>query len=98
LKKEKTIKTPRSTIKTSKIILDRAGLYEIEGKKYAVNLISEAESDVASDTEIETHASKGYIAKEVEREKDVSLELYLVIAAFIFIIIELLYVKFQGDV
>ncbi|MBI4150166.1 VWA domain-containing protein [Candidatus Woesearchaeota archaeon] len=95
---EREIKTPTGTIKTPKIVLDKAGIYEIEGRQYAVNLLSEAESNVAQETEIQARESEGYVAKRVEREKDVSLELYLVIGAFFIIFGELLYTKFQGDV
>lgn len=94
---EKTIRTPTGTVKTSKLILDNAGVYEIDGKKYTANLLSEAESNIAQETSIESSESDRYIAKRVEREKDVSLEWYLVVAAFALVLLELLYVKFRGD-
>ncbi len=95
---EKEIKTPSGTVETTQIVLDQVGIYEIDGRQYAVNLLSEPESNVAQDTEVQAKVSKAYRAKSVEREKDVSLELYAVIGAFALVLLELAYVKFRGDI
>ncbi len=95
---EQEIITPTGRVKTSKLVLDNAGVYEIEGKQYAVNLLSEQESNVAQDADVTSRESKGYVPKPVEKEKEFSLEGYLVFAAFLLVMLELAYVKFRGDV
>ena len=38
---EQKVTTPSSTVTTSKLIMDEAGIYEYDGKKHAANLIDE---------------------------------------------------------
>jgi hypothetical protein len=93
----KKVTTPEGTVKTPKIIMDKIGLYAVDNDIYAVNLFDDMESDIAREPEIESIESKKYSAEKVEREKEVSLELYLVIIATAIIFIELLYLKLRGD-
>jgi hypothetical protein len=96
-KREKKIKTPMGTTLSSKIILDNAGVYTIDNLPYAVNTLSEEESEVEKKVEFTTKKAAKYNPKKVVREQPVSFEIYLVIAAFIFIILEFAYVKMRGD-
>lgn len=93
----KIIITPKGKVKTTKIVMDTIGLYAVDKNIYAANLLDEAESDINQEPETESIESDEYAAREVNREKEVSLELYLVIIAAIIITIELLYLKFRGD-
>ncbi len=93
----KTIITPDGKVKTSKMIMDTIGLYAIDNEVYAVNLVDIDESNIAQDPVIESIESKKYSAKKVERQKEVSLELYLVAIVSIIILLELLYLKLRGD-
>ncbi len=93
----KTIITPDGKVKTSKMIMDTIGLYAIDNDVFAVNLVDIDESNIAQDPVIDSVESKKYSAKKVERQKEVSLELYLVIIATIIIFLELIYLKLRGD-
>ena len=92
------MKTPDGTIQGSKVLLDKAGFYEVDGKVLAANLVSEQESNIGFRLEMkDAIKAERYKAKEVKQKKDVELELNLVIGAFALIFLELLYIKLRGD-
>jgi len=94
---EKKITGPMGTIKASKVILDKTGVYETDGIKFAVNILSDEESDIGFTSEVDAEASDTYIAEKVKRKKDVNLEAYLIVIVSILLFIELIYIKFRGD-
>ncbi len=91
------IQTPRTGITTSKLIMDNAGIYIINGVKHAANLVDEKESDVYQSVSFKTLTADSYTPKKIIKEKQVSLELYLLIGALAFLLLELLYSKYRGD-
>ena len=94
---ELSIQTPHATITTSKLVIDNAGIYVVTDAKHAANLVDEKESDVYQTVDFSTTRAEQYTPKKVVKEKQVSLELYLLIAAIAFLVLELLYSKYRGD-
>ncbi len=95
--REIVVETPKSTIRTSKLIMDNAGIYLVDDVKHAANLLSEKESDIYRPASFATTQAEAYTPKKVVKEKQVSLEFYLIIAALAFLVVELFYSKYRGD-
>lgn len=95
--RELAIQTPHAGVTTSKLIMDNAGIYVITDAKHAANLVDEKESDVYQTVDFSTTRAEQYTPKKVVKEKQVSLELYLLVAALAFLALELLYSKYRGD-
>jgi len=94
---EQTIKTPSSSIKTSKVIFDEAGIYEFEGKKFAVNLLDESESDVTKESVLEKESESTKVLKEQGIERNFSLSALILILVFLLLSFEVFYIKRRGD-
>ena len=89
--------TPDGRYRTTQLLMDRAGFYEIAGKSYAVNMLNEQESGIARETAIETERSEMYKAKKVEKREDVNIVPYLTLFILLMVIAELAYVKYSGE-
>lgn len=93
---EQTIETPTGKVKTKDLLLDNQGLYTLKDRIVAINLANEKESDVSSEFEQSEEAD----AQSGERFKEkVPYEFtdYLLYAAIIILLLELLYIKMRGD-
>ncbi len=94
---EQKVKVPSGGYLTaSRVLLDDAGIYELENKKIAVNLIDETESDIT----VDEHRSiaEGETESGMLKEKTkVNFEIYLLIFVFLLLCIEIVYVKVRGD-
>ncbi|MBW2975570.1 BatA and WFA domain-containing protein [Candidatus Woesearchaeota archaeon] len=95
--KEQEVKTPSATITTNKILLDEAGIYELDGKKTAVNLANEKESDINRDNIELKSVLEEFSAERVKDADNFELEVPLLMAALIILLIEFLYIKRRGD-
>jgi len=77
-------------------IFNSIGIHDFKGLKVAANLLSEKESNLNS-----RFGSDGLSGKAKEKsfkaERDVNLDMYLIMAAIALILIELIYVKRRGD-
>lgn len=89
------IKTPTGTITASMLPLENAGLYVLPDRTIAANMLSDGESNLATQ-----NVSKSQTAEEAtaQTEKE-PLELtdYILWAAIAFVLLELLYIKYRGD-
>ncbi|MBD3312947.1 VWA domain-containing protein [Candidatus Woesearchaeota archaeon] len=94
---ETQVRTPDESIRTDRILLDGAGFYTYNDKTISANLLSEAESDINRETTFDTTGKHEFQLQEVERRKDVNLEIYLIIIALIAMLLELFLVKYRGD-
>lgn len=95
---EQTVKTPSSSIKTSKVIFDEIGIYEFNGKKFAANLLDEAESDVVIQGSVSEDENKvDEVLKEQGREANLSISPLLLILTFLLLGFEVFYIKRRGD-
>lgn len=97
LNKEERIKTPLGTIRQTSLLYEDVGLYELEDRTIAVNLLNDQESDITRISEI-GQSSKDYTLKEVKEKRDLNFEIPLIICALIMLFIELFYIKIRGDV
>ncbi|MBS3158241.1 BatA domain-containing protein [Candidatus Woesearchaeota archaeon] len=102
LKRPLQIEKPDGKSQTTSTLLgDFAGIYKIgkgdERKIIAANLLSAEESNINVKQEIGEGISE-FKFEIVKESQKLNLELYLVIAGAIILLIELLYVKFRGDI
>ncbi|MBI2656062.1 BatA domain-containing protein [Candidatus Woesearchaeota archaeon] len=94
---EQSVKTPSSSLKTSKLLMDEAGIYEFDGKKYAVNLLDEKESDISLPSKVESRKEREELIEGQSREHAFNLEFLILIFVFLFMLAEFLYIKRRGD-
>lgn len=95
LQKESAVKTPRGSITGSLIPVEQAGLYVLPDRTVAANMLSDAESNLATTgnqskiDSFESDESTETLPKELSR--------YALWVAIAFLFLELLYLKFRGD-
>ena len=94
---EQKVKTPSSTLTTSKLLMDEAGIYEFDGKKFAVNLLDEKESDVNLPSKVENKEEREKLLERESREHDFNLEFTILAFVFLFMLAEFFYIKRRGD-
>ncbi len=95
---EQKVKTPSSSLTTSKLLMDEAGIYEFDNKKFAVNLINEKESDSGLPSKVEKKEERKKLLERESREHDFNLELAILLLVFLFMLTEFLYIKRRGDI
>ena len=94
---EQKVKTPSSTLTTSKLLMDEVGIYEFDNKKFAVNLLSDKESDISLPSKIEKQIEREKLLERESKEHDFNLELSILLLVFIFMFAEFFYIKRRGD-
>jgi len=97
LDSEQKIKTPKETVKQATIMLENAGIYELEDKKIAVNLLDEKESEVNAKTVLGAKSTE-FELKPVKETRKFELEPILIMIAGIILLLEILYIKLRGDI
>ena len=95
---EQTVKTPSGKLKTSKLIMDEAGIYEFDDRKVAVNLLDEKESDVAPVLSLEKEEKKEVVLEKERKEHNFGIASLLLLIVFILLCIETFYIKVRGDI
>ena len=80
-----------------KNLIDKAGFHSEDGKQIAYNLLDEQESDVSKDPSLFSKEYQNFVSKNVKESYDLDLTFPLIVFASLFLIIELLYIKFRGD-
>ncbi|HLC50643.1 MAG TPA: BatA and WFA domain-containing protein [Candidatus Nanoarchaeia archaeon] len=94
---EQKVTTPSSTVTTSKLIMDEAGIYEYDGKKHASNLIDEKESDISSASKSGSKDSGELLLDRESKQHDFNLELSIMLLVFLLMVTEFIYIKRRGD-
>jgi len=94
---EQWITTPTGKIKTSRVLMDDAGFYEVNGVYYAANLLNEKESNIAQKASTSATRADQYKENKITKRKDISFGGWLAFIALIILAGELFYVKFRGD-
>lgn len=101
LSKTEEIRTPTKIVTTDRMLYDEVGTYEIDGKKIAVNLYDDRESDTTVDaTALIEEAVKQDEPRLVRAEtytakKDISN--YLIGVVFLLMLLEILIVRGRGE-
>ncbi len=94
-----TIKTPTDTITTDLLLLDEVGIYELPDKDTAVNLYDERESNLAGGgiSEMPQAAGKeiSYNVQTIRKPKN--LDVYLIMAGMFLVVLELVYLRWRGE-
>ncbi|MCH8003939.1 MAG: BatA and WFA domain-containing protein [Nanoarchaeota archaeon] len=94
---QQRVKTPSTSLTTSKVIFDEVGIYEFNDKKFAVNLLDEKESDVTASGVLKEESESAEVLKEKSIERDFSLSILLLILVFLLMVFEVFYIKRRGD-
>ena len=94
---EQSVKTPSGKLKTSKLIMDEAGIYEFNDRKVAVNLLDEKESDLASLSPEKEERKEAVLEKE-RKEHNFGIAPLLLLIVFLILCIETFYIKVRGDI
>ncbi len=94
-----TIKTPGDSVTTDLLLLDEVGTYELPDKDVAVNLYDERESNLAGGLAIATNASTSkeipYNVQTIRKPKH--LDVYLIMAGMFLVVLELVYLRWRGE-
>ena len=94
---EQKVKTPYSSLTTSKLLMDEVGIYEFDNKKVAVNLLDEKESDVNLPSKVQEQEQREKLLGRESKEHDFNLEVVILGSVFLFMLTEFLYIKRRGD-
>ncbi len=101
LSKTEEIKTPSKTFTSNRILYDEVGVYEISGKKIAVNLYNDRESNTTVDSSgliqraVKEDGSKVVKADSYTAKHDITD--YLIGFLFLLILLEILIVRGRGE-
>jgi len=96
LDKEETVKTPTRKLKRAALVLDEAGIYELEDRKIAVNLVDDFESNVNLEKKVGTKSTE-YELKPVKETREFHWEIWLLSLAIILLVFEVFFVRYRGD-
>ncbi len=91
-----TITTPTTTLTTQTLYIDQAGIYTINDKQVAANLLSDGESNI-NNYGTATEEALTLELKAVEQTTEVALETFLLWTVLILLILETILVKLRGD-
>ncbi|HHV23844.1 MAG TPA: hypothetical protein GXX65_04700 [Methanosarcina sp.] len=101
LSKTEEIRTPTKTFTSSRILFDEAGIYELAGKKIAVNFYDDRESNTKIDaSELIKRAVSNDEPKLVRADSYTSkndITNYLIGVLFLLILLEILIVRQRGE-
>lgn len=96
LLEKKRVEAPFGTVKAETIMLSHQGVYRTEDKNIAANLVHEQESNINGD---EQGQKLGIVEEELTTREMVPFELtrYFIIGLIALVFLELLWIKFRGD-
>jgi hypothetical protein len=96
LGEEQSIQTPKGRITTSSLSLENTGLYTLNDRVIAINLINEKESYVSNPG---AGGEQGVVQSGQKFQEKIPYELidYFIIAAVLILLVEFIYIKLRGD-
>ncbi len=80
---------------TDKAILNKVGIFDVNGREIAVNLLSDAESDIFEESMILNNSEYAVEYEKVNLE--VNIDVILLVLALLLFVYELYYIKRRGD-
>lgn len=96
LDSEQRVRTPSGAVTRAALVLDKAGIYELEDRVVAVNLEDEVESNINLDVPVGTRSTE-YELRPVKETREFQWELWLLAIALAALVFELWFVKWRGD-
>lgn len=97
LDEEQRIKTPTRNLKRAALVLDESGVYELEDRIIAVNLVDEFESNINLEKKVGTKSTE-YELRPVKETREFQWDVWLLIIAIGLLIFEVFFVKYRGEV
>jgi len=89
--------TPSGKVHTGNIVFDEPGIYKMGDTKFAINFLDKDESDIFAGIELGLQTER--TVKDIDKkEVDQPLAIYSMIAVILILIIELIYIKYRGDI
>ena len=95
--KQKIILPSRKSVNQASYLLEEAGIYELEDRSIAANLLDPLESDLNRKVSFGTKSIE-YELRPVREDRNFDFELPLILIAAILLIVELFYIKIRGDI
>tara|TARA_Y100000310_G_scaffold241784_1_gene245878 strand:+ start:41944 stop:43806 length:1863 start_codon:yes stop_codon:yes gene_type:complete len=95
---QQRVKTPSSSLTTSRVIFDEVGIYEFDNKKFAANVLDEKESDVTKESTLDDESESTDVLKQRGVEKNFSLSSLILLVVFLLLAFEVYYLKRRGDI
>ena len=89
------VSTPVGDLKTNRVVMNKAGLYDFDNKTVAANLLNFEESNLNHVIDLDQDSLLAGQALGLSKQKDISK--IIIWAALIFILIELVIIKWRGD-
>ncbi|MFQ5621318.1 MAG: hypothetical protein ACE5FT_05745, partial [Candidatus Nanoarchaeia archaeon] len=94
----KTAKTPAGTIKQNAMLFEFAGLYEFNDKTMAANLLNPDESQINPSDEAHEVTKRNVELQSVKETREFSWEIPFALVAMALMLLELVYIKWRGDI
>lgn len=94
---EQTINTPTRKVKRAALVLDEVGIYELEDRIIAVNLLNEMESDINFEVSAGTKSLE-YELHPVKEKREFPWSIWLLIIALTLAVFEIWFVRARGDI
>lgn len=91
------VATPMGKIKTNRVLFDKAGFYSYDGKVVAASLLDERESSVSSDPVLFAENEKQVSSEKSRLKETRRFYTFLSLIAALLVFVELVYIKFRGD-
>ncbi len=87
----------KKTIDNEYVKYGEIGVYDILNKKVALNLINDAESNIANEEKLKEIEDK-LVVEKGSKEGNVTITNYLLMAALLIMFLEIFYIKKRGDI
>lgn len=101
LAREQEIQTPSGVETTSRVLYDEAGVYTVAGKRIAVNLYNDRESDTTLTGQELIDRAKAKDSPGIVRASSYTaknyLDTYMIIIVFLLVLLELLIIRKRGE-
>jgi hypothetical protein len=101
LAREQEIQTPGSAQITSRVLYDEAGVYTVAGKRIAVNLYNDRESDTTLTGQDVIDRSKAKDSPGIVRASSYTakkyLDTYMIVIVFLLVMLELMIIRKRGE-
>lgn len=92
-----SIKTPAGSVKQNVLVYEYSGLYEFEHKVIAANLLDQDESQINAVEQSSAAVKREVELRPVREEREFSFEIPIALTVLGLLFLELVYIKWRGD-